>query len=373
VVYNEHPNMSLDDAREHLRETGEIESDQIGDRIQQLIFDRDTLDRASEGLIQYTLGVQDLTTYDVEDLAEEAQRREFYSKADRIRTYPDNLDESGIRDVRVIEDFPIQTFVYGYTRGGREETEAQIQAFSQSASDGTGTPIFVNTTETEGVQIDLDPRDVALWLAANIDGVSSESDVRGSVTLPDVNPEDPASMDYARTQLGEMSDAELWAFYQNHLPEVERYERFESDLGDSMADQVTEHVFTLLHTLSHIVLKQASTISGFDRTNLAEYLLPRTLSFVIYSNNRDEFNIGGMRTMVEQDLDHLLTQARTHGNECVYDPVCSERKGACLSCLFVSEISCSYFNQILCRDYLYGSRPNNDRERIGYWELDASR
>lgn len=371
-VYTKNPEMSLADAKEHLRETGEIESKQIGDRIRDLVLDRDTLGRASEGVIQYTLGVQDLTTYNVEELAKEAQRRGFYQKADRIRTYNNDLEESGIRAVRVVEDFPIQTFVYGYTRGGREETEAQIQAFSQSASDGNGVPIFVNTSETEGIQIDLDHREVALWLAANIEGLDSSSEVRGPVTLPEVDSKDPASVEFARSQLEEMSDEELWAFYQNHLPEVERYERFENVEGKSISDRVTEHVFTLLHTLSHIFLKQTSTISGFDRTNLAEYLLPRTLSFVIYSNNRDEFNIGGMRTMVEQDLDHLLTQARRHGNECVYDPVCSERQGACLSCLFVSEISCSYFNQILCRAHLFGSRPNTDRDKTGYWEITTS-
>jgi hypothetical protein len=61
-----------------------------------------------------------------------------------------------------------------------------------------------------------------------------------------------------------------------------------------------------------------------------------------------------MHTMVEQQLDNLFGQAETHGNECVYDPVCSQRGGACLSCLHVSEISCSYFNQVLSRDSCSG-------------------
>lgn len=369
-VFSQNPEMSLDDAKAHLREQGEIDSITIEERIKEVIRSEGTLEKASEGLIQYTLGVQDLSTHNIDDLAKEANDRGFPSKADRIRTYHDDVDEAGIDAVRVIEDFPIQTFVYGYTRGGREENEAQIQAFPQGASDGQGTPIFVNTSETEGVQMDLDPRGVALWLSANLDGVSDIDQVRGPIPLPEVDPESPGSIEYAREQLDEMSDEEIWAFFQNHLPKVEQYEQFDTGEIDSLADEVTEYIFTLLHTQSHIMLKQASTISGFDRTNLSEYLFPRTLSFAIYSNNRDEFNIGGMRTMVEQDLDHLLSQARNHGNECVYDPVCSERDGACLSCLFVSEISCSYFNQILCRDYLFGSRPNNNRDLIGFWELD---
>jgi hypothetical protein len=368
-VFQQHDDMSLDDAREHLREQGEIDSDTIKRRIQEVILDKETLETADEGLIQYTLGVQDLDTHDIEDLAEEARNRGFSSKADRIETYRDDLNDTRIDEIRVIEDFPIQTFVYGYTRAGREEDEAQIQAFSQGSSDGSGTPIFVNTSETEAVQVDLAPREVALWIAANHPDVSESNEVQGPVSLPAVDPDDPSSVSYARQQLGELSDEEVWAFFQNHLQTVEEYEQFVTTDPESLNERITEDIFTLIHTLSHIFLKQASTISGFDRTNLSEYLFPRALSFAIYSNNRDEFNIGGMRTMVEQDLDHLLSQAQNHGNECVYDPVCSERDGACLSCLFVSEISCSYFNQILCRDYLYGSRPNTGRDITGFWEL----
>jgi hypothetical protein len=121
--------------------------------------------------------------------------------------------------------------------------------------------------------------------------------------------------------------------------------------------------------MSHVLLKQASTISGFDRTNLSEFLFPRALSFVIYANNRNEFNIGGMNTMVEQQLDTLLGQAETTGNDCVYDPVCSQRGSACLSCLHVSEISCSYFNQVLYRSYLYGSRPQSSEDITGFWSI----
>ena len=177
------------------------------------------------------------------------------------------------------------------------------------------------------------------------------------------------SIQRARDQIAELTPDEQWAFLINHLDPVDGYGRFETDLPDTVEGEVTAHIFQLLHTLSHILLKQASTISGFDRTNLSEFLFPRALSLVIYANNREEFNIGGMNTMVEQQLDNLLGQAESRGNDCVYDPVCSHRGGACLSCLHVSEISCSYFNQILGRDYLYGSRPNTEREIFGYWEL----
>ncbi|WP_254832861.1 hypothetical protein [Haloglomus salinum] len=374
-VYQTEPDVNgLDEAEEWLRDAGEIDSQSINRRLGELL-DLDNEDDATEltdagdELLQYVLSLESLTTHSLSDLRDDARDRGFPGKADRIDTYFDDIERLGIDAVRVIEDFPIQTFVYGYTRGSREEGEAKINAFSQNASDGDGTPIFVDTSETEAVQFDLDPAPVLLWLACNIPSTSEPSEVRGPVVLPEVDPTDADSVERARREISALDLDEQWAFIVNHLSPVDRYGRFETSTDDDVEGEVTAYIFQLLHTLSHILLKQASTISGFDRTNLSEFLFPRGLSVVIYANNREEFNIGGMNTMVEQQLDNLLGQAEAHGNDCLMDPVCSQRGGACLSCLHVSEISCSYFNQVLARDYLYGSRPNTDRDIYGYWEL----
>ncbi len=366
---------SLDEAEDWLRAHGEIDSQTVGESITDLIdlkADDDSFEMTDAGdeLLQYVLSLEELTAHTLDDLEEDARQQGFPRKADTIATYSDDLDRLGLKDVRVIEDFPVQTFVYGYTRGGREEDEAKLNAFSQNASSGDGTPIFVDTSETEATQFDLDPAAVLLWLAVNIPETSDERAVRGDITLPEL-PADPSKADIerARTAIEEFSRAEQWAFLLNHLDPVDQYGRFETSTDDTVEGKVTKYVFEMLHTLSHVLLKQASTISGFDRTNLSEFLFPRALSLVIYTNNREEFNIGGMTTMVEQQLDDLLGQSRAHGNECMMDPVCSQRDGACLSCLHVSEISCSYFNQVLCRDYLFGSRPNTDREIEGFWRL----
>ncbi len=365
---------TFDEAREYLREQGKLQSQTINQRLNEIIAlesddEPSELTDAGVEILEYMLSRQSLTTQSLDDLKENAKNRGLREKADRISSYHSQLSNLGFADARVIEDFPVQTFVYGYTRGGREEDQARINAFSEGASDGEGTPIFVDTAETEAVQFDLDPEQVLLWLAINIPETSDESSVSGTITLPEIDNTDAESIDYAHHVISNMPVEEQWAFILNHLAPVEDYGRFKTKLDDSVEDKVTTFVFKLVHTLSHILLKQASTISGFDRTNLSEFLFPRALSVVIYANNREEFNIGGMHTMVEQQLDNLLGQASTHGNECVYDPVCSQRGGACLSCLHVSEISCSYFNQVLSRDYLYGSRPNTERNIRGYWSL----
>lgn len=366
---------SLDEAEAWLREQGEIDSQTIGELLKELVVlevgeESDEMTDAGDELLQYVLSLEDLTTHSLDDLRENALSSGFPQKADKIDTYSNVLDRVGIDAIRVIEDFPVQTFVYGYTRGGREEDEAMLNAFSQNASSGDGTPIFVDMSETEATQFDLDPIEVLLWLAVNLPTTSDPTSVRGPITLPDVpaNPDD-AAIDRARAEIENLSRAEQRSFLLNHLDPVDGYGRFDTQTDDDVEGKVTKYVFELMHTLSHILLKQASTISGFDRTNLSEFLFPRALSMVIYTNNREEFNIGGMTTMVEQQLDNLLGQAHAHGNDCMMDPVCSQRGGACLSCLHVSEISCSYFNQVLSRDYLYGSRPNTDRDIRGFWEL----
>lgn len=371
MVENEDIN-TFEAARDYLRKEGEIDSQTLQGRIEELLaFDpndeNDQLSAVGDELLQFVLSRQELTTHSLPELAETARQRGFQAKADQIHAYQEDLDRLGFDDVNIVEDFPIQTFVYGYTRGSRNN--ARIHPFSANNSDGEGTPIFVDTADTEGVQFDLDPAEVLLWLACNFPAATHENSVIGRITLPEVDPNSAGSIQRARAEIDDMGRDAQRAFIINHLGGVDEYGRFNTDTEDTVAGDILEYTFKLLHTTSHILLKQASTISGFDRTNLSEFLLPRSLSIVIYANNRDEFNMGGMNTMVEQQLDTLLAQAETVGNDCVYDPVCSQRGGSCLSCLHVSEISCSYFNQVLSRDYLFGSRQSSPHDITGYWEI----
>lgn len=378
VIVSEDSVSTMAEARDHLRNTGELTSTTLNRRLDEILDleelaeedqgnEDNQLEDAGDELLQYSLSKQELTSRSLDELEATARERGFTTKADRIGTYPSILANAGINDVRVIEDFPIQTFVYGYTRGSRQD--AQIRPFTTNNSDADNRPIFVDTAESEAVQFEIDPAHILLWIAATHPETNDPSAVAGDVTLPTVDVSSPGAVERAKSEIDEMDEEVQRAFILNHLTEVDGFGRFNTETEDSLAGDITETVFTLMHTMSHVFLKQASTISGFDRTNLSEYLFPRALSFVIYANNRNDFNIGGITTMVEQQLDTLITQAKTVGNDCVYDPVCSRRGGACLSCLHVSEISCSYFNQILGRQYLYGNHRHAGDERPGFWEL----
>ncbi|WP_434523203.1 hypothetical protein [Halorubrum sp. AS12] len=198
---------SFERAKQKLRESGDINSQTLSHRIGELLA-LDTgasgseLDAAGDEVLQYTLANQELTTHSLEDLAKHAREREFPTKADRIAAYEDDLDRLGFSATRVIEDFPIQTFVYGYTRGSREN--ARIQSFSSSDSDADETPIFVDTAETEAVQFDLDPVEVLLWIACNFPDATEQDLVNGSVTLPAVDPDSKDSINRAREEIEEL-------------------------------------------------------------------------------------------------------------------------------------------------------------------------
>jgi hypothetical protein len=106
-----------------------------------------------------------------------------------------------------------------------------------------------------------------------------------------------------------------------------------------------------------------------SRTSLAEFLLPRSLSFVIYSNQRTDFNIGGLYTLIEASLRELLGEVDRRGNDCVYDPVCSRDGSACHNCMYLSEVSCTHLNRNVGRDFVFGSKTMADRNLNGYINL----
>jgi hypothetical protein len=131
------------------------------------------------------------------------------------------------------------------------------------------------------------------------------------------------------------------------------------------------YVEMLVHTMSHVLLDKIEW-SGFASSSIGEYLMPDTLSFVIYANRYAEAKIGGLTTLFEQRLPLWLLDAAQSGRACVYDPLCSEDGGSCAGCLH-REHNCPFFNARLSRAVLYGGKMPEDEQgrqstiRHGYW------
>jgi hypothetical protein len=259
--------------------------------------------------------------------AEQAER--FGRESDQI------LGDLGLQAVHVINDFPIALTALGYTRVTRDPHRSVFNAFPPD-EDGK-IPLFVIPTETEGLWFQLDPIAVAGWLHAN-----------GFLTL-----EPPKDRVHS------------WAWLYRDVLRTNF-----SNLQE--ISPAAEAVLILVHTMSHILLQKIEW-SGFSSSSIGEYLMPETLSFVLYANRYAESKVGGLTTLFEQRLPLWLHDAAQSGRECVYDPLCEEDGGSCVGCLH-REHNCPLFNERLSRATLFsGPAPFTGPEGImtireGYWE-----
>ena len=316
------------------------------------------------------------------DTPQSKQRRQV--RADRLK---DQFEDMGIGNVAFVEDFPITNVVFGFTRINRDPDDSRLVAFNEADVDssGNGTPLFTDTVETEAVHVELVPRHVVTWLLENSRGNGDYAESLGNAIAESNLPRgreypvpdswstttvaswcDRYGIDAAATEpLSEWSESAIRAWIAANMGEIPSFEQLHVD-SDEGVDALTYFLYHLLHTYSHLFLKHATQLSGISRSSLAEFLMPRALSFVMYSNQRTDFNIGALYTLVESSLSDLLTEFKNRGDDCVYDPVCSREGGACHNCLHLSEVSCVHFNRNVGRDFVYGSKAVTERSVEGY-------
>ena len=249
---------------------------------------------------------------------------------------------AGISEISLVEDFPVVTAVFGYTRVSAEPelqmgdrtiktTFRHFPTFRMSTEKlQDKIPIFTRVSETEGLLVNLDPIRLLTWLQIRQPGLINK--------IP-----------------SEEKEAKVWLL--RNVGDVDRFVT-----GEGLTD-TTRLVFGLIHTLSHMFVRAAAGLAGVDRTGFSEYLFPRLGSFVVYNANT-EFNLGGITTLYEEGLDVLLRNVRYDplAKECIYDPVCWDKlNGSCHACTHLGEMACSFFNRGMRRDYLFGTQ--------GFWGI----
>jgi len=265
----------------------------------------------------------------------------------------------GLGELLYVDDLPIITATYGYTRRdfepiydelGAQNLPVEIRAFPslQKAAaqrlgkmDLIGTiPILAREGEHEGIFMSLQPDRVIEWLALN------------KITLPDP-----------------------------HLPAIARIlaalEPIDRDrYYDSIWQlRIRRMVFGLIHSLSHAAMRAMTRYAGIDRTSVAEYIFLPLLGCVVYDSS-SSFKLGGVATLVRDHLAAFLRNIADDSVECLYDPDCSDHAGACHGCLHSPEISCRVFNHGLSRAFLLGGHApwadvSADARIVGYWEMQG--
>lgn len=130
--------------------------------------------------------------------------------------------------------------------------------------------------------------------------------------------------------------------------------------------------YVLLHTLSHLLIRQLAIECGYSAASVAERIYSRQpdeadgpmAGILLYTAASDsEGTLGGLVALGKPiDLDRHLGEALRRATLCSSDPLCAEHPpgkdkrtihaAACHACTFVSETSCERGNKYLDRSLL---------------------
>jgi len=343
---HEQIDMQIKSALEHTQNNqAKSKKENIIAKVEQLLkIDDEKIKSVSDELYEYIKVTtrfgdnQDIRIYTLDDLLEKNQDNYINNLVVECKN---TIEQLGLQDVILIEQLPITSAAFGYSRVSRAPNQAKLNCFPLDENDKYHYPVYMDTTKTEALHFQLNLKQVLKWLAIN--------------RIVDVD-------------VTRLSDQEIKVWFINHMEEVDFFGEVANK--ETKNGEITSYLFTLLHSFAHLVLRQCTMLSGFDVNTLSEYLFPKTMSFMIYVNNRSSFIIGGMFTVFEQNLQNLLYKVKDEGDYCVYDPICKDERGACHACMHIAEFSCSAFNRNLDRNYLYGGIDRRSNKQIvGYFEV----
>ena len=127
----------------------------------------------------------------------------------------------------------------------------------------------------------------------------------------------------------------------------------------------------LVHTLSHILMRQLSLQCGYSTSALRERLYveegePGMCGLLIYTSAADsDGTLGGLvRQGTGKRIEQLLTDAVRASEWCSSDPLCmnglsslseASNMAACHSCVLAPETACEHFNRFLDRATIVGT------------------
>ena len=145
-----------------------------------------------------------------------------------------------------------------------------------------------------------------------------------------------------------------------------RYNQPEGEIGKDLKGEIEQYgapKFYLLHTFSHIIMKELEFSCGYPTASLKErlYYSNRMCGVLIYTADGAEGSMGGLVWQGQPRLiRRIIKNVINHAKECTSDPLCWENEdqlnlAACFSCCLVSETSCEKRNLGLDRRALVDS------------------
>lgn len=124
--------------------------------------------------------------------------------------------------------------------------------------------------------------------------------------------------------------------------------------------------FVLIHTISHLLIKELEFLCGYPATSLSERLFideNNMQGLLIYTVAGAEGSFGGLVSQAtEVQITRILKSALNRASDCASDPICYNtydgqgiggiNMAACYSCTLVPENACEEFNSFLDRALL---------------------
>lgn len=135
------------------------------------------------------------------------------------------------------------------------------------------------------------------------------------------------------------------------------------DMGEFLSSEMDMYgraKFYLLHTFSHLIMKELEFSCGYPTASLSErlYYSDEMCGVLIYTADGAEGSMGGLVWQGQPDIiEKIILSALQRATDCSSDPMCWENsdglnKAACFSCAMVSETSCEHGNMGLDRRVL---------------------
>ncbi|MFA6619421.1 MAG: DUF1998 domain-containing protein, partial [Candidatus Neomarinimicrobiota bacterium] len=207
-------------------------------------------------------------------------------------------------------------------------------------------------------------------LQKDIDGKISK---KKGQTIFSSNPDEvfalPANQVFGEGLFFELNADEIEVWYNsNETTFKSRYGNIQpGELGQSLYNEMQQYGFAkfyLLHTFSHILMRELEFSCGYPTASLKErlYFSDRMNGVLIYTAEGSEGSMGGLVWQGQPQLiENIIFQAMERAKNCSSDPLCWESDpqmnlAACFSCCLVSETSCEQRNlgldrQILVNEY----------------------
>jgi hypothetical protein len=295
-----------------------------------------TFMRCTDGYSGDPADLEDIENHPTSSSLDDYVRDEaFIEKHPEAKLYRDYLSQLGVQDAWVVDNFPLLNILYGYTRDSPRASATDLRAFDHPFQDD-GISIYGDRSPSEAIVLEFDRAKIVEWLLQN-----------GSLSAP------------AAPDLGDGTDIKRW-FLENVDP------RETQNPFTPIKHQLTEEVYTLLHTASHALMSTASEQCGLDSDSISELIMPNVPAVILYAKSMEHFALGGMFTLFKTRINDWVTDTKGYVENCIYDPACQRSDGgaACHACMHVSEFTCEYYNQTLDRNVLVGAK-NIDP----FWEL----